>query len=212
MKSLLIAVCILITGSVTAQNYPFAKNFVPGTIILKDSTQKKGFIKWFPAPNEKLQFKATDEDKAVKYSCNDLLGFSTDSLQFKTLSNISVYGESFALLNKMSLIKQSFARVIYTGRINIYFVLYFGYDALQGGVATFPNIIFEKIKNDAPEYAAYPVSIRMRQKKYEQAKQNLYPFFSEYPSILKQLKLYSTDSSIFSLVDFIKQTPDIENE
>jgi hypothetical protein len=212
MKSLLIAVCILITGSVTAQNYPFAKNFVPGTIILKDSTEKKGLIKWFPSPNEKLHFKPDGQEDAVKYSCSDLLGFKTDSLQFKTLSNISVYGESFALLNKMSLIKQSFAQVIYTGKINIYYILYFGYDALQGGVVTYPNIIFEKIKNDQHEYAAYPVMIRMREKKYEQAKQNLVPFFSEYPAIVEKLKLYSRDSDIFTLVNFIKQIPEIQNE
>jgi len=211
MKSLIIAVFVLITGSVSAQNYPFAKNFVPGTIILKDSTEKQGLIKWFPAPNEKLRFKTGDEEP-VKYSFNDLLGFKTDSLQFKTLSNISVYGESFALLNKMSFIKQSFAQVIYTGKINVYYILYFGYDALQGGVVTYPNIIFEKTKNDQHEYAAYPVMIRMREKKYEQAKQNLYNFFSEYPAILEKLKLYSRDSDIFTLVDFIKQIPEKQNE
>jgi hypothetical protein len=211
MKSLLIAVCILITGSVAAQNYPFAKNFVAGTIILKDSTEKQGLIKWFPSPNEKLHFKTGDEEP-VKYSFSDLLGFKTDSLQFKTLSNISVYGESYALLNKMSFIKQSFAQVIYTGKINIYYILYFGYDALQGRVVTYPNIIFEKTKNDQHEYAAYPVMIRMREKKYEQAKQNLVPFFSEYPGILEKLKLYSRDSDIFTLVDFIKQIPETQNE
>jgi hypothetical protein len=83
---------------------------------------------------------------------------------------------------------------------------------LQGGVVTYPNLIFEKTKNDRHEYAAYPVLIRMREKKYEQAKQKLYHFFSEYPAILEKLKLYSLDSDIFSLVNFIKQIPETQNE
>jgi len=47
--------------------------------------------------------------------------------------------------------------------------------------------------------------------KYEQAKQNLLPFFSEYPAILEKLKLYTMDSNIFSFVEFIKQIPEIKN-
>jgi hypothetical protein len=157
MKIYLIAALLLITATVAAQSYPFAKNFVPGTIFLKDGSPKQGFIKWFPSPNEKLRFKRAEHYDADKYSFNDLAGFQTDSLQFKTLSNLTVYGESYALLNKMSNIKQTFAQVVYTGKINIYYVLYYGYDAVQGGIVTYPNIIFEKTKEDKQEYAAFPV-------------------------------------------------------
>ena len=211
MKIYLIAAFILISATVTAQSYPFAKNFVPGTISLKDGSLKKGFIKWFPSPAEKLRFKTAEQDDAEKYSFTDLVGFQTDSFQFKTLSDLSVYGESYTLLNKMSDIKQTFGQIVYTGRINIYYVLYYGYDAVQGGIVTYPNIIFEKTKEDKQEYAAFPVLTRMREKKYEQAKQNLLPFFSEYPAILEKLKLYTMDSNIFSFVEFIKQIPEIKN-
>jgi hypothetical protein len=211
MKIYLIAALLLITATVAAQSYPFAKNFVPGTIFLKDGSPKQGFIKWFPSPNEKLRFKRAEHYDADKYSFNDLAGFQTDSLQFKTLSNLTVYGESYALLNKMSNIKQTFAQVVYTGKINIYYVLYYGYDAVQGGIVTYPNIIFEKTKEDKQEYAAFPVLMRMREKKYEQAKQNLLPFFSDYPAILEKLKLYTKDSNVFTFVEFIKQIPEIKN-
>jgi hypothetical protein len=203
MKSLLIIVGLFITWSVRAQSYPFAKDFVPGTITMKDATQKKGLIKWFPSPNEKLRFKP-NEELEEKYSITDLQGFNTDSLQFKTLSNLEVYGEDYPLLNKMSKLQQTFAQVVYTGKINIYYVLYFGYDALQGKYVTYPNIIFEKTKEEKPEYAAFPVMIKMQDKKYEKAKQNLYPFFKEYPAIQQKLKQYYLDSNIFSLVEFIK--------
>jgi hypothetical protein len=97
--------------------------------------------------------------------------------------------------------------VIYTGKINIYYVLYYGFDAQQGAVATYPNLVFEKTTNNRQEYAAFPVLIKMQDKKYEKAKQNLFPFFSEYPGILKKLKIYSPNSDIFTLVNYIKQIP-----
>jgi hypothetical protein len=211
MKSLIIIVGMLISWSVRAQSYPFAKDFVPGTITMKDATQKKGLIKWFPSPNEKLRFKPNNEQEE-KYAIADLQGFKTDSLQFKTLINLEVYGEDYPLLNKMSNLHQTFAQVVYTGNINIYYVLYYGYDALQGGFVTYPNIIFEKIKEEKQEYAAFPVMIRMQDKKYEQAKQKLYPFFKEYPAIQQKLKQYHLDSNIFSLVEFIKTNSGVKNE
>jgi hypothetical protein len=203
MKSLLIIVGMLITWSVRAQSYPFAKNFVPGTITMKDASQKKGLIKWFPSPNEKLRFKPNAEPEE-KYTITDLQGFCTDSLQFKTLTNLEVYGEDYPLFDRMSQLKQTFAQVVYTGKFNIYYVLYYGYDAVQGGIVTYPNLIFEKTKEEKQEYAAFPIMINMRDKKYEQAKKNLYPFFSEYPAIQEKLKQYHLDSNIFSLVEFIK--------
>ncbi|THU40635.1 hypothetical protein FAM09_00530 [Niastella caeni] len=207
MKSLIFLVGILITWSASAQNYPFAQHFVPGTITLKDATQQKGFVKWWPYPNEKLRFKLNDQHED-KYAVTDLLGFATDSLQFKTLTNLQVYGEEFPIFSRMSVLKQTFAQVVYTGKINIYYVLYYGYDALQGGFVTYPNIIFEKTKEEKQEYAAFPVYIRMKEKKYEKAKQNLYPFFSEYPAILEKLKQYSRGNDIITLVEFIKTNTD----
>jgi len=207
MKSLFFIVGIFITWSVSAQNYPFAKEFVPGTITLNDATQKKGLIKWFPFPNEKLQFKV-DNDQEEKFNINDLQGFSTDSLHFKTLTNLEVYGEDFSSRNQLSVLKQSFAQVIYTGKINIYYVLYYGFDTRRGSINTYPNIIFEKTMNDKPEYAAFPVLTKMHEKKYEQAKQKLYPFFSDFPAIQEKLKKYQQNNNIISLVEFIKQIPD----
>lgn len=211
MKSLFFIVGIFIACSVSAQNYPFAKQFVPGTITLNDATQKKGLIKWFPSPNEKLRFKA-DEAQEEKFGITDLQGFTTDSLQFKTLTGLTVYGEDFASRNKLSVLKQSFAQIIYTGNINIYYVLYYGYDSRQGCINTYPNIIFEKNQDENPEYAAFPVLTKLNEKKYDQAKQNLYPFFSEYPAIQEKLKHYRQNNNIITLVEFIKKIPDNKND
>ena len=210
MKSLIIIVCLFITWSASAQDYPFMKKFVPGTITMKDESQKTGPIKWFPDPTEKLRFKS-NEGGEEKYLVTDLQGFVTDSLHFKTLTNLEIYGEDYSLLDRMSKLKYTFAQILYTGKINVYYVLYYGYDALQGFV-TYPNLIFEKTKDDKPEYAAFPVYIRMREKKYDQAKEKLLPFFSEYPSIQEKLKTFNRTTNVSTFVDFIKQIPEVKNE
>jgi len=210
MKSLIIIVCLFITWSASAQDYPFIKKFVPGTITMKDESRKTGLIKWFPDPTEKLRFKS-NEGSEEKYLITDLQGFVTDSLHFKTLTNLEIYGEDYTLLDRMSKLKYTFAQILYTGKINVYYVLYHGYDALQGFI-TYPNLIFEKTKNDKPEYAAFPVYIRMREKKYDQAKEKLLPFFSEYPSIQEKLKTFNRTTNVSSFVDFIKQIPEVKNE
>ncbi len=112
----------------------------------------------------------------------------------------------------MSKLKYTFAQIIYTGKINVYYVLYNGYDALQGSFSAYPNLIFEKTKDDKPEYAAFPVYIRMREKRYDQAKERLLPFFSEYPSIQEKLKTFNRATSMSGFVDFIKQIPEVKNE
>jgi len=212
MKSLIIVVCLFITCSVSAQDYPFIKNFVAGTIILKDGSRKTGLIRWFPDPSEKLRFKLNSDAVEEKYQIPDLQGFITDTLHFKMLSNLEVYGEKYPLLNKMSKLKYTFAQIIYTGKINVYYVLYNGYDALQGGFSSYPNLIFEKTKDNKPEYAAFPVYIRMRENRYDQAKERLLPFFSEYPSIQEKLKTFNRPTNMLSFIDSLKQIPEVKNE
>lgn len=211
MKSLIIVVCLLITCSVSAQDYPFIKNFVSGTIILKNGTRKTGLIKWFPDPSEKLRFKWNEEADEEKYQIPDLQGFITDTLHFKMLSNLEIYGEKYPLLNRMSKLKYTFAQIIYAGRINVYYVLYNGYDALQGYTA-YPNLVFEKTKDNKPEYAAFPLYIRMREKRYEEAKERLLPFFSEYPGIQEKLKTFNRTTNMLNFIDSLKQIPEVKNE
>ncbi|MBO9205008.1 MULTISPECIES: hypothetical protein [Niastella] len=212
MKSLIIIVCLFITCSVRAQDYPFIKNFVHGTIILKDATQKEGLVRWFPDPSEKLRFKLNNNDPEEKFQIPDLQGFITDTLHFKMLSNLEIYGEDYPMLSRMSKLKYTFAQIIYTGKINVYYVLYNGYDARQGCFEPYPNLIFEKTTDNKPEYAAFPVYINMREKRYDQAKEKLLPFFNEYPAIQEKLKTFNRQTNMLGVVDYIKQIPATKNE
>ena len=193
------------TLSVCGQDYPFAKNFINGTIILKDTTKLTGQVKWFPHQNEKLKFRENENADTKKYSPEDLIGFTTDSLKFVSLFDLEVYSDNYALLGKTSKIKHIFGQLLDSGSFNIYFVLITGVDAISGTVQPYPNFYFEKKSDSSFVYAAYPFAIRMKDKKYEKAKENLYTFFKDYPQIIEKIKTYKKQDDFFEIIDLMKK-------
>jgi hypothetical protein len=55
------------------------------------------------------------------------------------------------------------------------------------------------------QYAAYPFAIRMRDKKYEDAKENLFVFFKDCPAIIDKIKLYKQQDNFFEIISLIKK-------
>lgn len=123
---------------------------------------------------------------------------------FVSLPNLEVYAENYALLGKTSKIKHTFGELFDSGKFNIYFVLITGYDALGGGIQTYPNFLFQSAQDNVPVFAAYPFAVRMKDKKYEKAKDNLYALFKNYPAIVERIKNYSKQDNFFEIVDAVK--------
>jgi hypothetical protein len=194
-----------LTASVSGQNYPFARDFVAGVIIMKDSTRRPGLIKWFPAPGEKLIFREHENSSKQKYPPEELTGFNVDSFRFVSISDFEVYGNDYALLGKISKIKHTFGQRIDSGRINIYFVLFSGYNAFSGTIQSYPNYLFEKRTDSGFQYAAYPAGIRMKEKKYELAKQNLYVFFKDYPEVIDKIKSYKQEEDFSGIIRLVEK-------
>jgi hypothetical protein len=72
----------------------------------------------------------------------------------------------------------------------------------------FSNIqtsILKKKVDDNYLYAAYPFAIRMKDKKYEKAKENLYIFFKDYPQIIEKIKNYKKQDDFFEIINLIKK-------
>jgi hypothetical protein len=204
MKLGIIAILFLQAFAVRAQEYPFAKDFIPGTIILKDSTKKSGQIKWYPDPGEKLKFRENENAKTIKYTPDELLGFNTDSLKFISLYNFDVYAAQFALLGKKMNVKQSFCQLLDSGRYSIYLVFVYEYNALSGVNQKYPNLLFERKTDSGFYFASYPVGIRMSDKKYEKAKDDLYIFFKDYPDVIEKIKRFRQQDNFFEIVDLVK--------
>ncbi len=133
--SFLFTIALLaLSGALSAQVqqpvYPFARDFVSGTIFMNDSSQKSGLIKYFPAQEEKLVFRENEKAPKQKFPPGDLAGFQADTFRFRSISEFEVYGNDFALLGKMSKINHIFGQLLDSGNVSCYLVYYSGYNAL----------------------------------------------------------------------------------
>jgi hypothetical protein len=200
---------LLLSGSLAAQtqqpSYPFSRDFKPGLIFLNDGTQMSGLIKWFAAQEEKLIFRENEKAPKQKFPPEELAGFQVDSFRFRSISGFEVYGNDFALLGKMSAIKHTFGHLLDSGKVNTYLVYYSGYNALGGAIQSYPNIVFERKTDSGNIYAAYPVEIRMRDKKFEKVKENLLSFFRDYPEIVEKIKTIQQQDNITEIVNMFKR-------
>lgn len=157
VKWLLCALILLGSHSLYGQGYPFIRDFADGKILLKDSTQKPGQVKWNLNQNDKLRFRENEKAETQKYSPDDILGFSVDTLTFISLFNLELYAENYAFLGKTTRIKQTFGKLLYAGRINIYQVMVTGYDAVSSSIQTYINFYFEKKAEAKPAMQPFPL-------------------------------------------------------
>lgn len=201
----LIILFICLTTTLFGQEYPFAKNFVNGTILLPDSTQQSGQLKWFPDPGEKLRFRENEKADFVKYTPEQLLGFTVDTLKFVSLSDFNVYASDYAILGKMTKIKHSFGQLLFRGHFIIYFVQFATYNALAGGIQQYPNFLFEKRTDSGNIYAAFPIAMRMRDKKFQKIKDDLLLFFTDNPGIVEKIKGFKQEDDFFDLINLMKK-------
>lgn len=204
--------CILtlpLSGNLAAQtespSYSFARNFVPGIIFLNDSTQKSGLIKWFPAQEEKLVFRENEKAPKQKFPPEELSGFQVDTFKFRSISGFEMYGNDFALLGKMSKVNHTFGQLLDSGKVNSYLVYYIGYNALAGSAQSYVNILFEKKTDSGYIYAAFPIAMRMRDKKFEKAKDKLQSFFRDYPDLAEKIKAIRQQDGVTEILNMVKR-------
>jgi hypothetical protein len=89
--------------------------------------------------------------------------------------------------------------------VSSYLVYYNGYNALAGSNQSYPNILFEKKTDSGWVYAAWPVNIRMKDKKFEKVKGNLQSFFSDYPEIAEKIKTFQQQDGFSGILDLVKK-------
>lgn len=204
MKIIFQLFLLLTSLSLFSQNYSFAKDFKKGKVLLKDSSAIEGQIKWFPHQNSNLKYRKDEKEKTIKYEVKDVLGFWVDDLKFVKLENLVVFADHYALLGKSTAIKEIFGEVISEGKYNIYLISITGSDPLNG-IQNYFNFIFEKRGEKKQALFAYPYMIRMKDKKYENAKENLYFLFQDNPEITEKLKNYKKEDSFLEIIDMIKE-------
>ncbi|KMQ67402.1 hypothetical protein ACM39_13240 [Chryseobacterium sp. FH2] len=205
MKQILTVILALTIIFSYGQEYSFAKDFKTGTIILKDGSVVEGQLKWFPSQNGDVKFKKNEQEKTVKYTPADLVSFSSDNMKFVPLNNFTVYSDNYALIGRPSTIKDTFAQVISEGKINVYLVPITGYNAISRSIENYFNFVFQDSQDPDKKLYAYPYLIRMKEKKYENAKENLYPLFKDYPQITEKIKAFKKEDNFLEIIRMIEE-------
>ena len=161
MKSLF--AFFLLTASLFSygQRYPFGKHFTAGTIMLKDSTVKTGYIKYPLNRSEKIRFRENIGSASKRYSAKQLLGFKVDSFNFVSLSNFKAIANNYPVFASRSKVKNVFGEQIEQGKINTFLVYVHCYDATSKSWDTYPNVVFEKMDKGQQQFATYPYKVRM---------------------------------------------------
>jgi hypothetical protein len=204
-RMMIVLSLVIFIGHARAQSYPFARDFAQGVIRFPDSSQKSGLIKWFPAQEEKLIFKENEKASKQKFSPEELAGFQVDTFRFRSISGFEVYANEFTLQGKMSKVNHTFGRLLDSGKINSYLVFYSGYNALAGTAQSYPNILFEKKTDSGYVYAACPVDVRMKEKKFDKIKDDLQIFFSDYPEIAQKIRMLQQQDGFAEILNLIKK-------
>ncbi|MPT31648.1 MAG: hypothetical protein E2600_08275 [Chryseobacterium sp.] len=186
------------------QEYSFAKEFTTGSINLKDLLTVDGELKWFPSQTNDLKFRKNEKEKAVKYKPSDILGFSSENMRFVTLTNFTAFADTYALVGRPIEIKETFGEVISEGKFNIFLVIITGYNPISGGIGNYSNFLFQDSQDKNGRLYAYPYLIRMKEKKYENAKEQLYILFKDYPEIIEKIKNFKKEDNFLEIIETIK--------
>lgn len=186
------------------QNYPFATAFAGGKVILKDSSELDGQIKWYPSQNDKLSFRTDENKKPVKYTPDEIAGFSSEDLKFVPLHHFTAFADNYALIGTPTKIESTFGQVISEGKFNIYLTSIRGYNAVARTAEDYLNFVFQKSADPEKKLYAYPYLIRMKDKKYEKAKENLYILFKDYPEITEMIKQFKKEGSFLKIIEMIE--------
>ncbi|MFN4365459.1 hypothetical protein [Chryseobacterium hispalense] len=211
MKLLLSLVFIFTAVFSYGQDYVFATEFASGKVILKDSSEISGQIKWYPSQNDKLRFRKNENENPIKYTPDDLISFSSGDMKFVPLHNFQAYADNYALIGTPTKIQNTFGQVISEGKFNIYLTSIRGYNAIARTPEDYLNFVFTDTSDPDKKLYAYPYMIRMKEKKYEKAKENLYGLFKDYPEIIEKIRAYKKENNFLEIIDMIDHINEKKN-
>ena len=203
-KLLLFTICTFIMLAVSAQDYLFSKDYVSGSVTLKNSVRIPGEIKWMPDQTTRLKFSKNIKSSPVRYSPEDLLGFQVDSLRFVSVFNFEVYAENYEFLGNTTKIKSTFAQLLDSGNYNILLVTTSGYNR-NGDLQYYKNYLFQRKSAGGFQYAAYPIGLYASEKNYDQVKQKLLQFFKDDPVIIAKIKTAVQQDDFSDTVEQLKK-------
>jgi hypothetical protein len=204
MKQIFSLILILSVFFSYGQEYSFATEFTTGKVVLKDLSELNGQIKWYPSQNDKLSFRTNEKEKPTKYTPNDIVSFSSENVNFIPLHNFTAYADNYALIGIPTKIEDTFGEVVLEGKFNVYFTSIRGYNPISRMSEDYQNFVFQDSNDPEKKLYAYPYIIRMKEKKYEKAKENLYILFKDYPEIIEKIKAFKKENNFLEIIKMVE--------
>ena len=200
MKKLILIFLLFVSSLALGQRYEFTENFIEGSIVIGDSTERIGYIKWDVYSNEKVRFKTLPTSEIEKFKPSDITGLRIDSIQFQTLFNLEAIASDYALAGVKTKLKAILGEILHKGTYDIYKIYVVGYNAIAGTTVTTANFVFMR----GDQKVCYPYGLRMRQKKYNKAKKDWIELFEGYQEIIEMINNYQREESIDPIIKKIK--------
>jgi hypothetical protein len=107
------------------------------------------------------------------------------------------------LIGTPTKIENTFGQVISGGKFNVYLTSIRGYNAISRTAEDYLNFVFQDTADPDKKLYAYPYMIRMKEKKYEKAKENLYVLFKDYPEIVEKIRAFKKENNFLEIIDMI---------
>lgn len=204
MRSLALLLVLLGTSHARAQLFPFAGQYVTGTVQLPDSSVRSGEVMWVVHQNQKLRFRTSAVAEPEKYGPSELIGFVADTFQFVSLHDIQVWAENAGVIGKTSRIKHVFAQRLYAGTYTVQLVFIEAYDGVSGAIQTYPNVLFQRSDEPGATPVPLPYGVRMKDDRFEKAKEPLYALFTDHPKLVEVLRALRKQDDLAPLIHAVK--------
>lgn len=204
MRSIVLLLVLFAVTRAHGQLYPYAERFVKGTVLLPDSTVQSGEVMWLKHQNQKLRFRTSEQAEPVKYGPADILGFDVDSFHIVSLHDIRVWAENAAVIGKTSKIKHVFAQRLHAGTYSVHMVFIEAFDGVSGAIQTYPNILFQRGEAAGNTPVPLPYGVRMKDARFEKAKEPLYALFNEHPDLVDRLRALQKEDDPTAIISAVK--------
>jgi hypothetical protein len=204
MRSFSLLLVLLASSHAVAQLFPYAGQYVTGTVLLPDSSVRSGEVMWVAHQNQKLRFRTSAEVEPEKYGPAELISFVADTFHFVSLHDIRVWAENTAVLGKTSRIKHVFAQRLHAGTYTVHMVFIEAYDGVSGAIQTYPNILFQRSDEPGATPVPLPFGIRMKDERLEKAKEPLYALFTDHPALVDALRALGKQDDIAPVIRAVK--------
>ncbi|NNC85310.1 MAG: hypothetical protein HKN75_04455 [Bacteroidia bacterium] len=188
-------------GILFSQNIPHEKEFKKGHILMADSTELNGYLNFYKSHTGKVKFKESIDGELIKYSPDEIVSFSIDTVVFESLKDIKIIGP----LGASTPVKKCFGELLTSGKISINLIYYIGHDPFAGSNKYYLNFCLTKKDSSENLTICIPYNQRLKMNRIEKEKKKLIEFLNAPEEINNLINSMTRESGLVETVEIIKK-------